>query len=83
MTVKNHGKLLVLAEPEKKNFFADESGAVSTDEVVLMGAVIGLALLAIGNFATGAEFLANDRREVLSGYQGITSTASNDTSSSR
>jgi hypothetical protein len=40
-----------------------------------MGAVVGIALLAVGNFATGAEFLANNRKEVLSSYQGMSSDA--------
>jgi|FLOH01.1.fsa_nt_gi hypothetical protein len=75
MTDRKQEKLLVLAEPKKKNFWADESGSVTTDQVVLMGAVVGIALLAVGNFATGAEFLANDRKEVLSSYQGMSSDA--------
>jgi hypothetical protein len=75
MTDRKQEKLLVLAEPKKKNFWADESGSVTTDQVVLMGAVVGIALLAVGNFATGAEFLANNRKEVLSSYQGMSSDA--------
>ena len=75
MTDRKQEKLLVLAEPKKKNFWADESGSVTTDQVVLMGAVVGIALLAVGNFATGAEFLANDRKEVLSSYQGMSTDA--------
>jgi len=82
MTSIKQQKLVVLAEPKKKTFWADDSGAISVDHVVLTGAVIGIALLAVGNFAIGAEFLANDRKEILSSYQAISSTAENDTSSS-
>jgi len=76
MTANVNTPLNVLAEPET-HFWADESGAVTTDELVLMAAVIGIGLLAVGNFSNGAEFLANDRRETLSGYHGISSSATN------
>jgi len=62
-----------------RNFVHDEVGAVSTEEAVIMGGVVVIALLAFGNFSDGAQYLATDRQQVLSGYRGISSSADNTT----
>ena len=48
------------------------------DEVVVMDGGVAIALLAIGNLLDGMEFLANDCKKVLFGYQSISSEADNE-----
>ena len=50
-----------------KSFFADESGAVTVDWVVLTAAIVGLGLAVIASVRTGVGSLASDISTSLSG----------------
>ena len=50
------------------NFFADESGAVTVDWVVLTAAVVGLAVAAYSSIKTGATSLT-ERTNTYMGSQ--------------
>ncbi|PIE11767.1 MAG: hypothetical protein CSA72_01220 [Rhodobacterales bacterium] len=43
-----------------KNFFADESGAVTVDWVVLTAAIVGLGVAAIGYVSQGVNSIGNN-----------------------
>jgi Flp pilus assembly pilin Flp len=56
-----------------KNFFADESGAVTVDWVVLTAAIVGLGIAVMASVSGGLEDLSNDIRDQLTD-QGISTT---------
>ncbi len=60
-------------------FVHDEMGAITVDHIVLTAGVVVIALLAVSNYSSGAKNLANDRKQVLSSYRGISSSATNPT----
>jgi Flp pilus assembly pilin Flp len=56
-----------------KNFFADESGAVTVDWVVLTAAIVGLGIAVMASVSTGLEDLSGDIEGQLTS-QGISTT---------
>ena len=56
-----------------KNFFADESGAVTVDWVVLTAAILGLGIAVMASVSDGLENLSGDIDTQLSS-QGISTT---------
>ncbi len=52
-----------------KNFFANESGAVSTDWVVLTAVVMGLALVFTAVIVSGTENASNDISNYMANVQ--------------
>ena len=52
-----------------RNFWNDESGAVTVDQVGLMSATVGLGLAVIGIASGGLEDLSNDITDMLSGIE--------------
>ncbi|MCY4336745.1 MAG: pilus assembly protein [Litoreibacter sp.] len=56
-----------------KNFFADESGAVTVDWVVLTAAIVGLGIAVMASVSDGLENLSGDIDTQLSS-QGISTT---------
>ncbi len=55
------------------NFFADESGAVTVDWVVLTAAIVGLGIAVMASVSDGLENLSGDIDQQLSD-QGISTT---------
>lgn len=56
-----------------KNFFADESGAVTVDWVVLTAAIVGLGIAVMASVSGGLQDLSGDIRDQLTS-QGISTT---------
>ena len=58
-----------------KTFWQDRSGAVTTDQMVLMAGIVGLGLAVIASYSNSAKTLATDRKESLTAYKSISSSA--------